>query len=133
MQIGSLGDVIFKVSEEEIKTLRDAQWSGKGGWQQHKRHMKMPLLEFTGTELDSFKFNIRISAYLGTRDVMSEIAQLLKYEREGNVLLLTLGEKKYGRYRWVIASHTIKMNYFDSEGNLTDADLSITLTEYPRT
>lgn len=133
MEIGSLGDVIFAVSDEEIKTIRDAQWSGKGGWQQHKRHMKMPLPEFVGPELDSFKFNIRISAYLGTKEVMDEIATLLTYEREGKILPLILGEKIYGRYRWTLTSHTVKMNYFDKEGNLTDADLSITLTEYPRT
>lgn len=132
MIVGCLGDVVFKVSEDEIKTIRDAQWSGKGGWQQHKRHMKMPLPEFVGPELDSFKFNIRISAYLGVRDVIDEIATLLSYEREGKILPLFLGEKIYGRYRWTLNSHTVKMEHTDRAGNLTDADLSITLTEYPR-
>lgn len=132
MVIGSLGEVIFEVSEEEIKTIRDAQWSGKGGWHQHKRHMKMPLPEFVGPELDTFKFNIRISSFLGTKKVIDELATLLGYERNGVVLSLILGEKIYGRYCWTLTSHTIKMEYHDAEGNLISADVSVTLTEYPR-
>ncbi len=132
MEIGSLGDVVFEVSEDEIKTVREPQWSGKGGWQQHKRHLNMPLPEFVGPELDSFKFNIRISSFLGTEKVIDELAILLGYERDGVILPLVLGEKIYGRYRWTLTSHTIKMEHFDGEGNLIGADVSITLTEYPR-
>lgn len=132
MEIGSLGDVIFKVSEEEIKTLSGLKWSGSATVQNHARHMGLEKAEFTGTNLDKITFSVTVSRYFGTKDPMEDIATLLGYEREGKILLFTIGEHKYGRYRWLITSHSIDVKHYTKSGDIATAVISLTLSEYPR-
>ena len=61
---------------------------------------------------------------------MADIVKIWDYERSGRALPLVLGSKAYGKYRWVIKSHKIKMQTFDGHGNLTSATVSLSLTEY---
>ena len=61
---------------------------------------------------------------------MADIVKIWDYERSGRALPLVLGSKAYGKYRWVINSHKIKMQTFDGHGNLTSATVSLSLTEY---
>ena len=46
--IGSLGDVIFTVSAELVRTLDNFQWSGSARYGVHQRHAGNALTEFTG-------------------------------------------------------------------------------------
>ena len=129
MQIGCLGDIIFQVSSDVIKTIDNMQWSGSARYSEHKRHMKSALTEFTGLDADTMTFNIEVSVYLGSKP-MKEIVKIWKYEREGKVLPLVIGEKVYGKYKWTIKKHRVKAKTFDGKGNVTGASVSIDLLEY---
>ncbi len=131
MQIGCLGDIAFEVSDDRIKTLRDVSWSGSASIQTHQRHLAKALTEFVGADADSIDFKIRISKYLGA-DPLADIAKIVEYEKNGTAVPLTIGTKNYGEYRWLIKKHKITLEYFDAKGDLTSADISLTLTEYTK-
>lgn len=129
MVIGCLGDVVFKVSSREVETITNAQWSGSARYAAHQRHLDNALTEFTGNDPDKFSFDIYLSEYLNIK-VMPELVKLWGYMRTGKAVELVLGEKGYGKYRWNITSLIIKMQRFDTRGNLTEATVSVSLQEY---
>lgn len=128
-QIGCLGDIVFTVSSEQIETFKNMQWSGSVRYSTHQRHLSNSLTEFTGIEPDTMSFEMTLSANLGV-DPMAELVKIWTYERKGQRLPLVIGEKGYGKYRWCIESHKIKMETFDKAGNLTGATVSVNLLEY---
>ncbi len=129
MKIGCLGDIVFEVSNEVIKTIRDISWSGSVSIAPHSLHLGNTLQEFTGTNADSFDFKFRVSSFAGANPI-SEIEKLCKYERSGKPVSLIIGSKAYGRYRWLIQKHKITFEHYDRSGNLIDADISVSLIEY---
>jgi len=129
MQIGCLGDIIFKVSDEIVETFSKMQWSGSAQYTKHKRHLYHAATEFTGLDPDTMSFQMTLTSELGV-DVMKELVKIWTYERDGQTLPLVIGEKAYGKYRWTIESHKIDMNYYDAIGNLSGATVSVNLLEY---
>ena len=128
-QIGYLGDILFEVGMDKLISPYNIQWSGSTRYATHLRHVNNALTEFMGVDPDKMSFEIHLSADLGI-DVMTELGKIWAYERNGKQLSLVIGEKIYGKYRWTIQRHTIKMQYFDRDGNLIVADVSLNLLEY---
>lgn len=128
-QIGCLGDIVFQVSSDVVRTFSNMQWSGSARYSEHKRHMTDALTELTGIDPDKISFEIVLSAYLGVNPT-NELAKIWTYERAGKAVPLVIGEKGYGKYKWVIRSHKIKLQTFDGSGNLTSATVTIELLEY---
>ena len=127
--IGAYGGVPFQVSSDVVRTLEDAEWWGKARWSTHDRHLGHALTEFTGLEPDGFTFDMQLSAYLGI-DPMQSLAMLWGYLRQGKPQPLVLGEKAYGKYRWSLTDMKIRLQNFDTHGNLLRATVSVTLQEY---
>lgn len=129
MVIGCLGNIVFTVSEETVRTLDNMVWTGSARYAVHQRHMTHALTEFVGLDPDKITFDITLSAELGV-DPNAEVTSIWTHERDGTALPLTLGSKAYGKYRWNIVSHKMKMQYFDRAGDVTNAVVSISLQEY---
>ena len=129
MQVGVLGDIVFQVSSNVIKTIDNLQWSGSARYSEHNRHLTNTLTEFTGIDPDTMSFDMELSAYLGV-DPMAELVKIWTYERSGKPLSLVVGERAYGKYKWTIKSHKIKMRTYDKRGNVTGASVSVDLLEY---
>lgn len=129
MQIGCLGDIAFQVSADMVRTVSNMTWSGSANYNAHSRHLTDALTEFTGLAPDEMTFDIVLSAYLGVNP-MTDINKIWEYERKGQALPLVIGSKAYGKYRWVIKSHKIKMETFSGSGDLMSATVSISLLEY---
>ncbi|NCE66056.1 hypothetical protein D1159_16085 [Pseudoflavonifractor sp. 524-17] len=130
-KIGCLGDIVFQVSDQVVETLDNMVWSGSARYSVHQRHLTHALTEFTGVDPDKITFDITLSAYLGV-DPIGEAVKIWSCERNGLPVPLTIGEKAYGKYRWNITKHEMKMKYFDREGNVTHAVVSVSLQEYLR-
>lgn len=131
MIIGCLGDIIFSVSADFVRTLNNFQWSGNANYTTHKRANGDALVEFTGLQPDAISFDIYLSSSLGV-NVTKESERIWNYEREGKTLPLVVGDKAYGKYRWVIKSHKVKMESFDKRGNPLTAKVSLSLIEYTK-
>lgn len=129
MQVGSLGNVVFTVSDNTVKTISNFMWSGSARYSTHQRHLTNALTEFSGIDPDSITFDVVVSAYFGVNPI-TEIKRIVEYEQSGTVLPLTVGTQSYGRYRWVISSHKMKIQTHDGRGNVTSATISLTLQEY---
>ena len=129
MQIGCLGDIVFEVSSKVVKTFDNMQWSGSARYSEHQRHLTHALTEFTGLNPDTISFEMVLSGYLGV-EPMGELAKVWNYERSGKAVPLVIGDKAYGKYRWVVKSHKTKMQTFDKRGNLTGATVSVDLLEH---
>ena len=67
--------------------------------------------------------------FLGV-EPQAELNKIWQYERSGEAVSLVIGDKAYGKYRWNLVSHKIKMQYFDKRGNLLQATVSVSLQEY---
>ena len=131
MQIGTLGEVVFSVSDQAVETIQNFVWSGSARYSTHQRHLSDALTEFTGLDPDGITFDIYLSAYLGVNP-MSEVIKIWSYERSGAAVPLTIGTHAYGKYRWSILSDKVKAQDFDTAGDMTSATLSLTLQEYLR-
>jgi len=129
--IGCLGGVAFEVSAETVRTLDKFKWSGSARYAVHQRHAGNALTECTGLDPDQIDFNVSFTPQLGT-DPMAEIWALWRLMRSGRTLPLTIGEHAYGRYRWTITSMNIDAQYFDVNGNIYYAVVSLKLQEYLR-
>lgn len=131
MQIGTLGEILFSISDQAIETIQNFVWSGSARYSTHQRHLANALTEFTGLDPDSITFDIYVSAYLGVNP-MTEVVKIWNYERGGTAVPLTIGTHAYGKYRWSILSHKMKAQDFDETGDMTSATISLTLQEYLR-
>ena len=56
-QVGTLGDIVFKVSEKTVQTFDGLQIESKTNYAKHTRHNKKPLLEFQYNDTDTASLN----------------------------------------------------------------------------
>lgn len=129
--IGALGKLSFKVSEAQVRTFSNFQWSGAARYGTHQRHGGNALTEFTGLDADQISLDLTFNAQLGTSPI-SEIWQLWNWQRKGTTLPLTIGSHAYGRYRWTIVSLAIKAEYWDKYGEIYHSIVTVKLQEYLR-
>ncbi len=129
MKIGTLGEVIFEVSSETIQTISKFSRTKSASFQTHSVHLKTGLLEFTGSDPETITFNIKSSRYLGA-DPHQTYLKLREYMSDGTAVQFIVGNVLYGSYRWVVSKCKATYNYYDKKGNVTDMDISVTLTEY---
>ena len=129
--IGCLGDIVFTVSDATVRTLDNWAWSGPARYATHERHLTHALTEFTGLDPDKITFDITLSADLGV-DPIAEVVKIWNIERSGRAVPLTVGDKGYGKYRWNIIKHEMKVKATDKHGNVYAATVSVSLQEYLR-
>ena len=127
--IGSWGDFTFEVSRESVKTFTGLKWDSSVKYATHDRHLKEPLLEFTGKDVESMSFSMLFTIFLGVNPI-KEIAKLLQAMRRGEVHRLVIGPKAYGTSKWVITKVSSSLYKYDSKGNLLSSKVSVTMKSY---
>ena len=127
--IGTWGDITFAVSRNQIKTFDGLKCDSGAKYSTHDRHLKEPLLEFTGTDVESMTFTMFFSAFLGVNPI-AEVSKLLKAMRRGEVHRLVIGPKAYGTNKWVITKLSNSLPRYDNRGNLLVAKVSVTMKSY---
>lgn len=127
-KIGTLGDIVLKVSAKTIQTFDGLKIDSKTNYAKHTRHNKKPLLEFQYNDTDTASFSIYLSVFLGV-DPRKMQKKIDDYRKKGKILTLVIGGKKYGS-KWVITSHSKQFERFDNKGNLLVAKSNISLEEY---
>ena len=127
--IGTWGDITFAVSRNQIKTFDGLKWDSGAKYSTHDRHLKEPLLEYTGREVESMSFSMFFSVFLGVNPI-SEVAKLLQAMRRGEVHPLIIGPKAYGTNKWVITKVSTSLDRYDNRGNLLVSKVSVTMKSY---
>lgn len=131
MKVGCLGAIPFEVSEKRIQTIQKATWGGSVNITEHKRHLSDACTEFVGGNADTMELEIHLSAWLGVNPLKT-IQQIFEHERKGTAVPLVIGERSYGKYRWLIQSHSAKLEKFDNRGNPLSATVTLKLIEYTK-
>ena len=55
-KIGSLGSLVFSVSENTVRTFDELSWKVSAKYATHDRHIKRDVLEFLGPETRNNQF-----------------------------------------------------------------------------
>lgn len=127
--IGTLGTVAFQVSDKTIETFNNFQWECEARYAKHERHGGYDLVEFTGISAETITFDLELSAYLGVSPKV-EVEKLRTLLQEGTAVPLVLGEKVFGRYRWVVTSMKTTVTEVDRDGDIARATVNVSLLEY---
>ncbi len=127
--LGTLGGIIFSVSNSKINTFDAMKWDSSARYATHDRHLKDILLEFVGEGADTISFSMYFSVFDGVNPI-TEIEKLLKAERSGEVMRLIIGGKPYGKSKWVIDKLSKDLQHWDGKGNLLIASVNVSLIAY---
>jgi hypothetical protein len=128
--IGSFGSIVFSVSGNKINTFKNAKWDSTTRYSQHARHLKDPLVEFTGDNNDTFSFTMEFEVWLGVNPI-DEVAKAIVMKRNAEVHRLVIGNKAYGKNKWVLTSVSAPLKEFDNKGNILVASIDVSLLAYP--
>ena len=128
-KIGTLGKIVFTVSNKTVRTFDDLQIESKTNYAKHTRHNQKPLLEFQYNDTDTASFSMYFSAFLGVNPLEMQ-KKIDSYRTQGKILTLVIGGKKYGT-KWVIVGHSKGMKRYDGKGRLLIAESKVSLEEYP--
>jgi len=125
--IGSLGDTVFEVTPDVIRTFSGASRSVSARYEEHAVHLRKPVSEFTGPDLDEVRFSVRLDEEYGV-DVMAEIDRLRDACIAGEVLPLILGDR-------LVMDCTLRdvsesWRHVTPSGRVTIATVDVTVLEY---
>lgn len=127
--IASLGDIVFEVNDDHVRTFSGMTYTTGARYATHNRIGDKPLLEFTGQDIETLSITIKLSAFngLNPRKEMRKINDTL---RDGTPLRLVIGKTQFGRYRWVITKAANKLEHIDNKGNILSITVTLSLSSY---
>lgn len=129
MVVGGLGRLTFYVSSDKIETVTNFKSSLSAKFGKHQRHSGGTLVEYIGNDAETISFDIVLSASLGV-DVEAELDKIREMQRNGEAGQLVIGKRRVGEYRWVIEKSSVTYKYYDKEGRVAHAEVSLSLLEY---
>ncbi len=131
MAIGSLGDIVFEVSDDHVLTPKDMNYQVGARYSTHNRLQKRPLLEYEGPDLDTYSLTITLSTFFGIYP-RKNMYKLNEACRKGTPLRLVIGKTHFGKYKWVITKTSCDLKYVDNKGRILKIVMKLSLKEYPK-
>ena len=131
--IGSLGDVVFEVSDKKIFSINNAiNRTYKSKISEHTAIYGPGMLRHQGRELTEITFGITLISSLLQETTPSEQLDKIKTMWEfGEYGYLTLGGQTFGAFPFLIIDMSEKSSYFNKEtSNFDFINLELTLKEY---
>lgn len=129
MYIGYMGDVSFEVSPDHLLTPTKLSQGTSSRWQEHDLILKKPVSEFLGPGLKQVSFDIVLTTAYGIEPA-DEINKLMEMCEKGEVFPLIIGEKPVSENYWRLENVNVGETYYDPEGKLIHAVISVSLKEY---
>ena len=132
MFIGSFGPIVFSVSSLAVLTPNNISRNISKRTTVHEVIKGKPRTEYLGPGLQAFSFDITLRAEYGVRprlmlDLLAEMAE------GGLAYLLQIGGKPVGKHLWSLDSVSETWDNLYSMGELSQATVKISLTEYVET
>lgn len=129
MAIGTLGSLIFQVSDDLILTFDGMTREVTGRWTEHEVLGVKPKPEFLGPGNQKINLPITLSASLGVRP--RKILEMVERMVEtGDAEYLIINCKPVGRNPYRVTGSSETWDKLYSRGQLAKASLTITLEEY---
>ena len=131
--IGSLGDVIFEVSDEKVFSINnELARTYKSKISEHNAIYGPGMVRHQGRELIEISFGISlVSTLLPDSSPVEEFDKIKTMWEFGEYDYLTLGGQTFGAFPFLITDITEKNSYFNRETSEFDyINLDLTLKEY---
>ncbi|BAL83375.1 putative phage protein [Selenomonas ruminantium subsp. lactilytica TAM6421] len=127
-EIGSLGDVTFKVAAyNDCLTFDEYKRSFKARIAKHDIIASKPVLEFQGPDITTLTLGIKLRKWLGVNPE-SCLEILRSYCETGEVLTFVVSGKPVGK-KWLIESvEATATHYID--GTVAGLDVNLSMQEY---
>lgn len=97
ISLGSLGEVVFQVSPEYVRTFETLNRESGAVFADHEVAGGKPVSEMTGEELDKIDFRMVFNASLGISPI-AEVEKLRKMKTEGTAQELIVGSNSLGKF-----------------------------------
>jgi len=127
--IGSLGEVVFEVSSDLVRTLDGLRVQYNAKYAQHDIHGRKGLLEFTGLDPTKINFRVRLDAALGVNP-KEELAELKDILEAGRAVPFVLDGEPQGWHLWVLEHLNVEQRILNNTGALILAEVTLNLKEY---
>ena len=129
-KIGNLGKLItFKVSSKKVLTFNDMTRKVSGRWAEHEVIRGKPKTEFLGAALQEVSFTIILSSMLGVKP-RKTLERIRKAVEKGECFTFVIGGKTVSKNKWKITEASETWDIIMSKGELVQAKLELTLSEY---
>ena len=127
MQIGSFGNIIFRVEEENILTIGAMSREKKSRWEEAQILNDLSFLEFRGRDLTTISLDIQLieTSKMKIVDTLNTLNNMLE---KGENHELILGNTLIGEFPFVLES--ISEKFEKHQEQFQYVELSITLKEY---
>ena len=127
MQVGSFGDVIFRVEEENILTIRAMSREKKSRWEEAQILNDLSFLEFRGRDLITINLDIQLieTSKMKIIDTLNVLNNMLE---NGENHELIIGSALIGEFPFVIES--ISEKFEKHHEHFQHVELSLSLKEY---
>ena len=122
-EVGSLGNVVFTVSAELVRTFSDYGRKTSARVATHEIIGQKPVLEFLGASEETISFKIKLSAFRGVNP-KEEADRLREMCENGKAVKFGVStyQTKTNRKKLIAA--------YSDKGNLISSELNISLREY---
>lgn len=131
MGFGSFGGITFEVSRNKIITFDEFKRQGSARWETHDVIQNKPIPEFLGPGQDEVSYTIKFSVAHKVNP-KNELERLREFRDTGKVAPLIIGSGPISENYWYIVNLNEQHKSFDNKGNLLQAEVEVTLREYPR-
>ena len=128
MTVGSLGGVVFYVSDKSVKTIKSMSWKKSYKYSEHKMHGRKSILEYTGQSPDEIELEVQASALLGVLPLQT-MKDLDSMASASSVVNFILGTDVIGT-SWVITDIQASPDVFFADGTMISAPFKIKIKEY---
>lgn len=129
MNVGSLGPVVFSVSDAFVRTISGYSRKTSVRIESHDIIGQKPLSEWVGLSCDSISFSIKLSAFRGVNP-KEEAEKLRRMAERGEAVTFVMGGAPVTQNKWLIESVDEDANYYDRMGNIISSDVKLSIREY---
>lgn len=129
MNVGSLGPVVFSVSDAFVRTISGYSRKTSVRIESHDIIGQKPLSEWVGMSCDSISFSIKLSAFRGVNP-KEEAEKLRRMAERGEAVTFVMGGAPVTQNKWLIESVDEDANYYDRMGNIISSDVKLSIREY---
>ena len=117
MMVGSLGPVVFSVSDAFVRTISGYSRKTSVRIESHDIIGQKPLSEWVGLSCDSISFTVKLSAFRGVNP-KEEAEKLRRMAERGEAVTFVMGGAPVTQNKWLIESVDEDANYYDRMGNI---------------
>lgn len=129
MAIGTLGPIVFEVSDKTVLTFNGMTRDVYGRWVEHEVMGVKPKPEFLGPGNQKITLPITVSANLGVKPrKMLELVEAMVESGDAEYLILKC--RPVGRHPFRLTASSETWGDMYRHGELAKASLTITLEEY---